>query len=149
MIFPPTTEGEIIYPKLYYWFDWLCWKRHHATQNSHPARLYPQSIRHACSKHSPSGKADGLNTLILPPRHACPGFNKRSHALHKDFAPTCAHFTEEFAHLQEQAHLLPCAGQIGNGACVMTVHTCRRTGAKGTASRWLRRDSRNDESILR
>ncbi len=69
--FPPTTEGKVIYSKLYYVLYWLCWKCHHATQNGHPAGLYPQSIRHACSKHPTGGKPDGLNTLILPRRHAC------------------------------------------------------------------------------
>src|SRR6266699_3415805 len=84
--FPATPEGEVIYSKLYHLLDWLCRQRHHAAENGHPTGLYPQSICHACSKHSTSSKPNGLNTLILPPRHTCPGFNKRSQALCEDFA---------------------------------------------------------------
>ncbi len=38
--FPSTTEGEVIYSKLYYLLYWLCWKRHHATKNGDRAGLY-------------------------------------------------------------------------------------------------------------
>ncbi len=122
-----TPEREVIHTQMHHLVGRLCRKLHDATQNARPRGPYLQTRTQACSQPSARSQANSFDLLSQPGGQPCPGVQKSREPFRKDLPWTVPVRTEEFAHVQDQLHLMASTGQISSLAAIVAVNARRWT----------------------
>ena len=146
--FSPTTESEIIYPKLCYLFSGCCWKDHDTAKDRCWRRLNSQTSCESGSQLSTGRQAKRLQSLAETDREPCPRQNEGGKPFRKNLPDAVSVVAEESTHMQDELYAEACAGQICHHASIVAMAAFGRAETERTARSHVRRDDLNDQQII-
>src|SRR5229473_8383826 len=146
--FSPTTESEIIYPKLCYLFSGCCWKDHDTAKDRCWRRLNSETLRESGSQLSTGRQAKRLKGLAETDGEPCPRQHEGGKAFRKDLPDAVSSVTKEPAHMQDELHTEACAGQVCHHASILAMAALGRTKTERTARSHVRRNHLNHQQII-
>src|SRR5258708_33264395 len=119
------AKREVVHPQVLHLVCRLCGKLHDATQNARTLGLSPQTSTQPRSQASARIQANGFDLLTQSGGQASPWVQKSREPFHKDLAWTLPIRPKEFAHVQDQLHLLASTCQMRNRSARVAVNARR------------------------